>query len=289
MPLEPKDGTNLRPSAKLSNKPSATSASSSPSPDVPWSPASSMTDLQGFNGMIFSNPGVGKTTLGTTMAKAKDGSPLLVINFDEELRSIGDRSDIMVWPGEKQRGKVGSWLRACAFMDRLLRGNHPFGSIMLDTLNSAYDKFILPPIQEQMGERADGRQVYGKANDELLRYIRAFAAMSRERGTNILFVVHAEEKEEKTGDTTRIYIRPSVTPGVIKGMYQSISTIGYLEPGRLKSPRKLILHPTVKVVAKHHQPRTGPQIPSEISDPDLGLLIDHAKGVRPYPFKKETA
>lgn len=231
-------------------------------------------------------PGVGKTTLGTTMTSAKDGAPLLVINFDEEVRSIGDRDDIMVWPGKKQGGKVESWLKACAFMDRLLRGKHPFGSIMLDTLNSAYDKFILPPIQEQMGERADGRQVYGKANDELLRYIRAFAAMSRERGTNVCFICHAEE--HKDGENGPLVIRPAVTPGVVKGMYQSVSTIGYLDPGsgRLR-PRKLVLHPTIKVVAKNHQPLSGTRIPDEISNPDLGLLIDHMKGVRTFPKQKE--
>lgn len=237
--------------------------------------------------MVFSNPGDGKTTLGTTMVNAKGGAPLLVINFDEENRSIADRDDIMVWPGRKQGGKVGTWLKACAFLDKLLRMDHPFGSIMLDTLNSAYDKFILPPIVEQMGERADGRQVYGKANDELLRYIRAFAAMTRDRGTNVLFCVHAEEHTEKVGDNTRIYIRPSVTPGVIKGMYQSVSTIGFIQGGTKLKPPTLILHSTQRVVAKNHQPKSGPRIPDEIPNPDLGLLIDHMKGVRTFPRKKE--
>jgi hypothetical protein len=238
--------------------------------------------------MVFSDPGVGKTTLATTMLNSETGGPMLFVNFDEEVRSIQDRNDIMVWPGVKQGGKVGTWLKAESFLSKLSMMKHPFKHIVFDTLNSAYDKFVLPPIAEEMGPRADGRQLYGKANDQLLLVVRTWTAIAREQGINVVFLCHAEEKEVKTsGESSVIYKRPAVTPGVIKGMYQLVSTIGYLEPSRMNRPRKLILAPSARIVAKNHQPRSGSQIPNEITDPDLGKLIDHFSGIRPYPTKKK--
>lgn len=255
--------------------------------NAPWSPASSLTDNQGLNLALFSDPGVGKTTLLSTITESELGGPLLIVNFDEEVRSISDRDDVMVWPGEKQNGSVGSWLKAAAFLDSLLRRKHPFKSIGFDTLNSAYHQFILPPIQEEMGERADGRQVYGKANDELLRFIRLFSAQTRSRGINIVYCIHAEKKVVGDEKSSVTYIRPEVTPGVNKGLYQMVSTIGYLEAGRMNGPRKLILAPSPRIIAKHHQPRSGWRLPNEIPDPNLGKLLDHVRGVRQYPLPKK--
>ena len=241
--------------------------------------------------MLFSRPGVGKTELATTMTHSDLGNPMLIINFDEELRSISDRSDIAVWPGAKTNGKIENWQRAAAFCDSLVTRKHPFKSICLDTLNSAYDKFLFPMAEAEVRAGTDLRQIYGRANDELLRIIRQFAAMSRDRGINVLFCCHDEEKQ--VGENGPIYIRPSVTPGVIKGMYQSISTVGYLEVTKSldktkPAPRKLITQPTARIVAKNHQPRSGRQIPAELIDPDLGKLIDHIRGVRPYPRREAS-
>src|SRR5271170_579906 len=86
----------------------------------PWSPPSALADKQGLCALLFSRPGVGKTTLALTMLDATDGGPLLFVNFDEEVRSIADRDDIAVWPGVKQGGKINSWQQAASFCDSLI-------------------------------------------------------------------------------------------------------------------------------------------------------------------------
>jgi hypothetical protein len=133
----------------------------------------------------------------------------------------------------------------------------------------------------------DGRQIFGDANDLVLGVIRQWSSLARETGINVVFVTHAEEKQET--ENGPLLLRMAVTPGVVKGMYQAVSTIGcLLEMPGPRHPRKLLLHNTVKVVAKVHQPRTGPQVPLEIIDPDLGDLIEHFKGVKPYPVKEKA-
>jgi hypothetical protein len=238
-----------------------------------------MRDMQGLLLLLFGFPGCGKTTLGTTVTRSELGSPLLVVNFDEEVRSIADRDDIMVWPGVKQGGKVGSWDKANAFLTRLQGREHPFKSIMFDTLNRAAE-LALRKVRESGNPNRDGRQIFGEANDMVLQLVETWATLSRERGINVIFTCHAREVQE--GENGPVYIRPDVTPGIVRGLYQKVSTIGYLEDARTNRPRKLITHNTARVVAKNHQPRSGPQVPTDISDPDLGKIIDHVRHVKRY-------
>lgn len=253
-------------------------------PAMPWSSPSSVIDRQGLSAMLFALPGMGKTTLGLTMLNSDDGGPMLIVNFDEELRSISDLgpdSGVMVWPGEAQGGKIRNWSQIDSFCSKLLTGKHPFKSVMFDTLNSAYDKFALPDVKARNPGARDPRQIYGEANDMIIALVRNFCAVAREQGLNVLFVCHAEEKQ--VGENGPIYIRPKITPGVVQGINQQVSLIGYLSPPGLNKPRTLQLSPSKMIASKIHQPRTGPQLPEKIVDPDLGKLIDHLKRRRPYP------
>jgi hypothetical protein len=259
----------------------------SPGPTHPWSSPASVVDKQGLSMMLFSLPGMGKTTLGTTMNHSRDGGPMLIVNPDEELRSISDLSgdDVMVWPGEAQQGKIKSWQALESFTSSLLTRKHPFKSIMFDTLNSLYDKFAFPDVKSRNPGSKDPRQIYGEANDMVLRIISDFCAVARERGLNVLFTCHAEEKQ--VGENGPIYIRPKVSPGVILGINQRVSLIGYLAPP-LMGVRTLQLAASAKVATKIHQPRTGVRLPDKIKSPDLGLLINTMKYKVPYPVKEDA-
>jgi AAA domain len=246
---------------------------------VPWSPASMVADRQGLNMALFALPGAGKTTLGASATDSKQGAPLLVVNFDCETRSISDRDDIMVWPGEEMGGQIESWKQIDEFTGKLLRMKHPFKSIMFDTMGAGYD-FAYRHVTGKSSNRRDGRQEFGEANQLILDLVSAWAVQSREQGINVIFSTHAEEKDETIGTgptaTKVTKLRMSVTPGVVKGMYQRVSTIGYLDE-RSSGERRLILHNTVKVIAKVHQPRSGTPLDLEIKDPNLGTIIDHFK------------
>ena len=261
-----------------------------PAPVHPWSSPASVIDAQGLSMMLFSLAGIGKTTLGTTMLHSRDGGRMLIVNFDEELRSISDLSgdDVMVWPSANTKpkpGKISSWQSIESFLARLQAGRHPFKYIMFDTLNSLYDKFAFPDVKARHPNAADPRQLYGEANDMVLRIVGDFCAIAREQGLNVLFTAHAEEKQ--VGENGPIYIRPKVTPGTILGINQRVSMIGYLAPP-IMGVRTLQLAASAKVATKLHQPRTGVRLPEKIKDPDLGKIIDTIKHKVPYPVKKDS-
>lgn len=276
-------------SAKAAVSEPTLEASEAPkAPEYPWSSPASVADKQGLSMMLFSPPGVGKTTLGLTMINSLDGGPMLIINTDEELRSLsdlGEDSGVAVWPGVKQGGKIKSWSQIESFTSRILSGSHPFKAIQFDTLNSLYDKFALTDVKARNPSAKDPRQVYGEANDMVLGLVRNFTGIARERGIHVLFTCHSEEKQ--VGENGPIYTRPKITPGVVLGMNQMVSLIGYLDPPRLGKPRTLQLAASRLIATKIHQPRSGPQVPDKISSPDLGLLIDHLKYHKPYPKGKQ--
>jgi AAA domain len=251
---------------------------------TPWGPVSQVFTTQGLNALIFGPPGSGKTTFGASATNSPDyGAPLLLLNFDGDIGSLGDRDDIMTWPRD---GKIKGWSHAAAFLSSLARRSHPFKTILFDTVNSMYDLAYKSVIESGNPSR-DKRQIYGDANDKVLAVIREWAMYSRENGLNVVFICHSEERQD--GEDGPIYLRPSITPGVIKGVYQCISTVGCLiEMPGIGHKRKLYLHNTAKIVAKVHQPKTGAQLPLEIVQPDLGRMIEHVKKVRSYPTKENT-
>lgn len=249
---------------------------------LPWAPANQVADQQGLSLVLFGPPGSGKSTLAGTAAKNDVSKELLLVNFDGELRSLSDRTDISVWPKDKA---VQSTQQAAAFLSKLQRMKHPFQTIMFDTMNSAH-KLAYKEELTKGGPNRDGRQVYGGANDWVLDIIYTWSMRARETGINVIFIMHSEEV--KDGENGPIVLRPSVTPGVIKGMHQAVSAVGcLLEMPGTGHTRKLYLHNTAKISAKMHQPQSGQLLPLEIVNPDLGRMIEHVKGIRPYPTKEK--
>jgi hypothetical protein len=88
--------------------------------------------------------------------------------------------------------------------------------------------------------------------------------------------VHAlEERDDSTGT---VLIRMALTPGIRTGVYRMTDTIGYLSADAKTQERGLLLKSNNRIVAKHHQPMTGDQLPLEIKSPTMDVLLRHARG-----------
>lgn len=249
----------------------------------PWSRVKQLAGNQGLVMALMGPPGSGKSTFGASATRSEHGRELLIVNFDGELKSLEDRDDIFVWPGaEVNSGRIRDWSHYSAFSSQLRRRKHPFKVIQFDTVNAMYEIAYKKALAS--GHR-NPRQTWGEANDLVNEEISAWAAYAREKGVNVLFVTHTEEKQE--GENGPLRIRMQVTPGVVKHILQKCGTVGCLlvKPGP-GDHRNLILHNTARVIAKHHQPQTGDLLPLEIIDPDFSRILEHVHGVRPYPKPK---
>jgi AAA domain-containing protein len=253
--------------------------------DTPWdTPAAvSKTVDAGVFAAVFGYAGCGKTELACSAVSAASGLPLLVINFDPDIDTIRDRTDISVWP--KKPGL--NWSRISTFVTKIRDQKHPFHTIVFDTGNNLY-RYALRDVKSRGSDRRDPRQIFGEANDMVNAIIIDFATVAAEKGINVIWNWHAEDVIEGQGDAAKLYIRPDATPGVLKTIYQSHPTIVYLEE-RMQGKRRAYLHNTMKVIAKVHQPQGTGALSTEIDQPDMGRIIDHLRGVRKYDAGRQTA
>lgn len=254
---------------------------------APWAPVTTLKGKQGWIVAIFGPPGSGKSTLVAEAARVEAGKELLIVNFDGELKSLEDRDDLMVWPGpDTNKGVIKDWPMYKTFSTQIRSRTHPFKTFQFDTINSMYDLAYQQALKTA-GANRDPRHIFGIANDLVIGEIDAWKTYGREKGYNVIFVCHSEEKQD--GENGPLMIRMQVTPGVVKAIMQKVSTVGCLLV--VLGKRKLYLHNTARIIAKHHQPQTGDQLPLEISEPNFGRILEHVRGIRKYPppAKKEPA
>jgi len=244
----------------------------------PWQPAAEVAQALGWSLVLFSYPGAGKTTFRATPKS-------LILDFEGGSEVLADRRDVMVWPRRDPRtGKVPkiSWRDFeqvnTQLKSRLAQGTLPFEVICFDTL-SAMQRLTLEQVMASTGTNPSQPE-WGKSNELLLQVVRDWCALSRETGINVVFNCHAQEVIDDS--TKSVLIRMALTPGVISGINQAVSAIGYLSASKPDArtkevQRALLLHQTTKVLAKFRQPRTGPQLPSEIPNPSLAQILEHRK------------
>jgi len=231
---------------------------------------------------LFGYAGAGKTTLAVSAQDDPEmGADVLVIAWEPGIRSIADRDDVMVWPKPNDDGTlpVPTWdltdKLSRDLQKQVRRGECPFKTIVFDSLTAGQRLSLEKVMKASPTPEMPSQPEYGKANELLLGLIRDWTALSREKGINVIFTAHAEEqKDEATGT---MLVRMSLTPGCIKGVYQTVDSIAYLEE-KANGQRKLLLKNTPRVIAKYRQPMTGPQLPLEIVSPTMGDIIRHAKG-----------
>jgi len=241
-------------------------ATGSGGPTPPWRKAKELVQSNGMNIALFGFPGAGKTTLASTAKRA------LLFDIDgTAARSLADRDDIDLFPVNDSFDRVET------LSDQLRQRSHPFDTIIFDTMTKL-SKLAVQKIRgnQNLALANVSQNDWGQANAMVMKIAYDWCAVARETGTNVIFVLQAEElKDDSSGF---VFIRMSATPGVVKDMLAAVDTVGYLEADRQSSARKLLLKPTARVIAKHHQPMTGPQLPLEIKNPDIQEMIDISRG-----------
>jgi hypothetical protein len=219
-------------------------------------------------------PGCGKTTFS-----AVPGS--LIVDLEGGTEVLSDRDDVMVWPRkDPNTGKIPKveWDKVDGLSNRLLRGDHRFKVICFDTVTTGQKLTLTRVMKSSATPDMPSQPEYGKSNQLLTDLIERWCAMARETNIAVVFNVHAEEVKDE--DSGIVLIRMSLTPGLIKTVYRTVSAIGYLAEDPKSGNRRLLLRNTGRVTAKFRQPQTGPQLPLEIDNPKLSQILDHREQAR---------
>lgn len=225
--------------------------------------------VTGFNGMFFSAPGVGKTTL---IASIKDYLPedrMLLFDFDIGRESILDR-DIKFASGLE-------WPEIRGYLDLALtlKDESPYKTYGFDSVTALYYQHIFPAAEKKLGPGKDGRQYYFEAQKMLVKFMLDAKKLS-EYGINTLFTGH--EVEDSDGETTNI--RLGLPPGVRNEVLLIVNHVGYLQRQKNSETRELHMSPPRRVKGpKIRVTETNrDKVPLVFTDPTMGKILDALKG-----------
>jgi hypothetical protein len=205
---------------------------------------------------LYGDPGVGKSPIALTapgpallIAAEMDGAEFIRVDdqiewdpLREPIPEVTESSIVVVY--------VTSWDAVKQAVEYLKAGQHPFRSVIIDSIS----ELQLLLRQKLISEGRTGRsteQIWGFLLDDMLDTIRAIKGSMRHPDAQFdVFVVtaHAEEKNGK--------IQPFVQGGLLPALPRIFSIIGYIytddEEGPSASPeqRRLLIAPMKDLVAK---------------------------------------
>jgi phage nucleotide-binding protein len=225
--------------------------------------AADIRDEWGFNGIIYSASGVGKTTFCATAQDSEWGADVLFVDIEGGTRSIMHRKDIQVLRPQdfSEIKRLYEWL---------ISAEHSFRTIVVDSLTECQRLGLQEILKESRTPDLPSLQDYGKSNEQILALLRNFRNLSVTRGWNVLFTALVTESKDDTSGA--IMTRPGLTPRAAEQGIGIVDCVGFLTRASqdpTDETRRLNFQPTPQLAAKLRQPPEGPQLPRIIDNPSM--------------------
>jgi hypothetical protein len=152
-----------------------------------------------FNILLYGDSGVGKTTLAGSADEVPSMRPVLFIDIEGGTESLRHS-----YP-EVETVRVTSWQEMQNVYNALYEGNHPYKTVVLDSLTEI-QKFNMYNIMNDLAQKrpdldpdVPGMREWGKNLEQIRRMVRGF----RDLDMHTIFTALAKsDKDQKTGITT---------------------------------------------------------------------------------------
>jgi len=231
---------------------------------------------------IYGAPGSGKTTFASDAQDSPFGSPVVFLDAESGIRSVGHRRDIDVI-------QISSWGQVQTFMNALKQQADPrWRTIVLDNMS----ELQAMAIKAAQGDSEMPQiQHYGKATSDILQLTRTCRDIARLRSTNFIMIAwESPEKDEATGVIKRDI---GFSPSLAKTFPGLVDQVGYLvsndQPPFL---RTMHFESSTRTAAKFRrsQSEAAAAIPLTFSykleDQPLVDLLATLVGEKPWPKDK---
>lgn len=229
------------------------------------------------NLLIYADSGTGKTVLAGSSDAVPEMSPVLFVDGE------GGTFSLRAFYPNCKVVRVKSWREMQELYNALRRGDHPYKTIVLDSLTE-FQKFSMNEIMREVVEKDPDRdpevpsvREWGKSGEQIRRLVRGF----RDLPMNVIFTALVlDDKNQKTGKT--IY-RPSLPGKLAKEIPGYVDLCLYMykkdipdpnEEGKTLNARLLLSSATEEYVCKDR----SNNLPPILVEPTMRDIYDAVHG-----------
>lgn len=219
-----------------------------------------------FRGMVYGPYGSGKTYLAAGLNDDPRTAPTLFLDFEGGLSSIAGRDIDVV--------QIRSWETYTEVFNVLQSGDHPYKSIVIDSISETHVFALFTILEQEGGKRRNPDLIeqgdYGTASVQLRRLVREF------RDLDLHLLITALEREE-TDAREGVVKKPALSGRLADEVPGLMDVVGYMGSGTEKDTgetvRVLILQNYPKIRSKVRVPDTI-HAPNEIVSPTITKVLD---------------
>jgi hypothetical protein len=229
------------------------------------------------NLLIYADSGTGKTVLAGSSDAVPEMSPVLFVDGE------GGTFSLRAFYPNCKVVRVKSWREMQELYNALRRGDHPYKTIVLDSLTE-FQKFSMNEIMREVVEKDPDRdpevpsvREWGKSGEQIRRLVRGF----RDLPMNVIFTALVlDDKNQKTGKT--VY-RPSLPGKLAKEIPGYVDLCLYMykkdipnpnEEGKTLNARLLLSSATEEYVCKDR----SNNLPPVLVEPTMRDIYDAVHG-----------
>lgn len=189
-----------------------------------------LTESQTFKGLIYGQPGIGKTTLALSAPNP------VCIDFDKGMHRVQPQFRVPSLQVDNYKDVI-----------ELLNSDEikPFDTIVCDTLGKLVDRICDYVASNNPKARQGDGQMTMKGWGEVKVAFQNLLKLLQSKGKSVIFVAH--ESEEKNGDDT--IKRPDCSGSARKDIVKELDFMGYME--MVGNKRTINFSPTDKYYAKN--------------------------------------
>lgn len=222
------------------------------------------------NVLVYGEAGVGKTVLAGSASTVEDMSPVLYLDIEGGTRSLLD-----FYPNT-QTVHIKRWADLQKIYDELEKGNHPYKTVVVDSLTEA-QKLAMRDLMNRVSGRDSTVDEDVPQMQQWLKNIeqtRRFARAMRDLPMNVILTALASKERDNRGkDQIRPLMNGKVA-GELPGFYDLVLYM-YMKPDGRDRKRMVLTNMTDTVQAKDRSNR----LPLTIEDPSMEYIHGVITGV----------
>jgi len=224
---------------------------------------------RGVSMIVYANPGVGKTTLASTLPPEET----LILNSEAGLGPLLGKGHSIL----DLRSAVGPKTSIADVLDRLLltlrSTGHGIKYLVIDNMSEIVEQFLIE-VTRKRGKDSPERGEYGDSGFKIREWMHQFRDLTYDPGINVIFNAWEQVLDiQRTDGAVTTMIMPMLGKSTAKQSCGIVDIVGHLEANEKTGVRRIRLGSNDQYLTKCQFKGADSVEPA-----DLKMLIDKIRG-----------